>query len=497
MQLRAISAVAGLDAAKERRIASSCGDLDNPAHCRDYYIAGGDLSLTAPGLAALGAALTGSGGVAAWVDQAVNGLAGNNGPVAQALAGVETILAPLLGDSGLTVRLGSNVENSLDRIVNQPLTDGVVRIDLATGRITVDLEELLGIQLHKLPPNTELLTPELINDVATRVAGLLQELPGQVQAALTSALNVVTLSIEGSVCAVGTGDDCSLAGVLDPTTNLPVTLPDLASVIGDGGVIDPEDLKVLEPVLGGLLDLSQDPLSVLSTSGPDQSIAAAAVTGLRVSVDAGGTLAQVLDGTATAVVTLESPAGEATLDIEDAVLDAIAVPITTALSADNAALDAAVASVTGAITQALAALAPGLAPLTDFASLRVNVQEAGPVAGSFREVALRLTLGQAAGSGGLATLDLARAQVGPNALPAQVEQPPVVEPPAEQPPLEEPPAEEPPTTKPEEGQHITVLPAAGAPDVMPLAFLGGLMMVAGTGLLLAGRRTIPVMQRKA
>lgn len=413
LTLRGISAVAALDAAAAGGPAPRCADLSDPAHCRDYNIASGDLSLTAPGLGALAAALTGPGGAAATVDQAVHALAGNTGPLAQALAGTNSSLAPLLGNNALSVTVTSNVEDSLDSIVSRPLSDGVVTVDLSTGRVTADLEGLLGVQLDDLPPNTELITAELFEELAARVTSLLRTLPGLVESALTDAVRAASVSIAGTLCAPGsTGAEC---------TN---TLPLLGTDVGSG-----------------------------------------------VFVSVAGSLGDVIAGTAASSVTVKAAGVETALPATT-VLSALATPINSSLLADGAAVDTAVAGVDAALTTALDALAPVFSQLAGLVSIMVNVQEAGSVPGSYREVALRLTLAGAAGPGGLATVDLARVQVGANALPTtdEEERPEVARPPVE---VDE---------EPDNLGTAATLPETGGPQSL-LGLTAALMIAAGAGLM--------------
>jgi hypothetical protein len=403
--LRGISAVAALDAASKDDVAKTCTDLADPQQCRDYTIAGGNLVIDAPGLATLASLLGGTGPVATSVDSAIAQLTGNNGALAQVLAGLNPALAPVAGSSGLTVTVTSDVAGALTTVTQTPISDGVVSINLSTGKISVDLEKLTGTSLDNLPPNTEIISGALLTDLVHRISALLNEVPATVLDAVTTALDAAKLTIAGDVCVV--------------------------------------------PGLPG----------------------ASCLTGINVDVK--GTLAQVKAGTATTTLAVRV-LGAAVAVPTSTLLTGLTGPINTALATATSTatittpVTTAVASITGA-------LAPALSALTGVISLRANVQEAGPEAGSYREVAVRASLL----GGQLATVDLARAEVGANLLGTQAEQPAVTETPGAQPG----------TTQPGANRPGTTLPDTGAPPDAPLALLGALLLLAGAGLVRRSRVT--------
>ncbi len=229
VQLQAITGVAAADASAKSAPAKRCADITDPKNCRDYQIAGGRLNLSAP---ALGTLVTALNGATTQLDTAVNGLTGSNGALTTALgdgqdallssSALSTLLAPLhlqasdfTGGTGLTVSVNSDLTGALDGILASKLSDGVVTIDLKAGTITVDLDKLMrastGTGLGDLAPNTEILSSKVLSDVSKRVGVLLGSLADSVNTELTSALGAVQVSIGGSLCAIGTGPDCSNA----------------------------------------------------------------------------------------------------------------------------------------------------------------------------------------------------------------------------------------------------------------------------------------------
>lgn len=408
IRLRALSAVAGLDGSRERGPAITCTDLSDPAHCRDYTIAGGELTLSAPVLGDLASAVT---GIAGQLDAALAGLESDlEGAVDSALSGVSGVTPALAGVIDVNADIEANTAAALNGVVSNELSDGVVTIDLASGTITADLEALSGQALDNLPPNTEILSAALLEELAERVAALLATVPDLVESALTSVLSAASVSITGGACVAGAGDECIVPGV-DLGTGFSA---DISGALGD---LDDATIDLMLKVAG-------------------------------VELPVGGT-----------VTTLRT---------------ALAAAVTAELG-NGALVDTVTSGLVTVVSQVATALAPALEALNDLVSLLANVQEAGTVAGSYREVALRVTLGSAAGATGIAQVDLARVEVGPNALGTEVARPA-------------------PTLPGSAGAPGTpsteTLPNVGAPDSLITA-TGGILMLATGVLLLTRRRIIP------
>ena len=410
IRLRALSAVAGLDGSREQGPAITCADLSDPVHCRDYTIAGGELVLSAPVLGDLTSAVT---GLTAQLTAALAGLETDlESAVESVLSGVTGVTAPLAGVIDVSADIDANTAAALDGVINTELSDGVVTIDLASGTITADLEALSGRALDNLPPNTEIMSAALLEELAERVAALLATVPSLVESALTSALSSASVSITGGACVAGTGDDC---------------------------------VQELVP-------------------GTD--------TGTGFAVDISGTLGDLDDATIDLMLKVagtELPVGPVVTQLRTA----LAAAVSAELGGDL--VDTVTAGLLTVLNQVTTALAPALEALNDLVSLLANVQEAGTVAGSYREVALRVALGAAAGATGIAQVDLARVEVGPNVLGTEAARPA-------------------PTLPGSAGAAGTpsteALPNVGAPDALITA-TGGLLMLATGVLLLTRRRIIP------
>ncbi|MGO3146444.1 MAG: IPT/TIG domain-containing protein, partial [Leucobacter sp.] len=310
---------------------------------RDYSIAGAKLNTSVPAIGGLVGTLVGPGGVASTVDDAVAGLTGPNGALAEVIGTLNTALLPLVGNDALAVAISTDVSGALNEVLDAPVGDGVITIDLRTGTVEADLNALLastpsGNGLNNLDPNQEILSPEVINALVDRISSVLGTVPTLVQSALTNTLNAAQLTV---------GANVSLLGV-----------------------------------------------------------------GVIVNVD--GTLAEVAAGTATAGITLDLPVlPDITIPV-NTILSALTTPINDALFGPDGVVSTTVPTVQTAVTGITTPLRPVFLLLNEIVSLQGNVQE--DAGGVYDEIALRLTVGDLLGDGGIATAELARATVGPNAM---------------------------------------------------------------------------------
>jgi hypothetical protein len=322
---------------------------------RDYSVAGGTVSLQLPAITGLQTALTGDGGVASTVDAAVATLAGPDGLLAGALATLDDALAPIVGAPGLNVTVTADVDQALETLLDTPVGDGVVTVNLRTGAVSADLNALLadttGRGLNNLLVGEEVLSGPVLTNLINRVGSVLETVPQLVTTALTTALDAAVLDMSGTVCVVGTGETCTTDGV-------------------DAG------------------------------------------TGITIAIE-DQTLADVVDGTATAPVTLKVAGLEIPV-LPGTLLGVLATPITDALLGPDGVVNTVVPTVTDAVDGVVTALDPAVGLLTGLVSLRGNVQpDNGPV---YSQEAFVLTVGDVLGDGGVSTLVLARAEAGPNAL---------------------------------------------------------------------------------
>ncbi|WP_022882735.1 choice-of-anchor G family protein [Gryllotalpicola ginsengisoli] len=244
---------------------------------RDYGIASLGLGVDAPPLATLvptvDSAVDG-------LNATVNGLVGSNGAIATALNGLTTsVLGSLLSTLGVkvsstTVSISNlDLAGAVDPLLTEPLSDGVVTIDLSTGHIYADLAALMDHPdgLNDLDPNTELaLDADVVNALVGRVESLLNTWTTSVTDALTTAIKNATLvahvsvaltSVLGNVGSVEIGLNASVGDIIAgtvPTSAVTATFSLPLGISLDAGTLVSGLISGLSttvaPLLQGLLD---------------------------------------------------------------------------------------------------------------------------------------------------------------------------------------------------------------------------------------------------
>jgi hypothetical protein len=247
------------------------------------------------------------------VDTAVAGLVGPTDSIATTL---QSRLTTLLGSLGLgsyaaSVSVtGLDLHATVDPLLTQKLTDGVVTIDLSNGQVAVDLATLLGgvDGLNSLAPNTQLVIDAAVaNAVVSRVGALLDTWTTTVLAALTAAIRAATLSIAITarvqvaaidVIQLAISGAVGLGSVLDGTATLAVT-PTLLPIapLVQGTV----DAALLVLGLGSLATIASGLVSPLATGllAPVTSLLETTLVGLVTTL--GATLATVTAPLVTAL----------------------------------------------------------------------------------------------------------------------------------------------------------------------------------------------------
>ncbi|WOF22674.1 choice-of-anchor G family protein [Microbacterium betulae] len=243
----------------------------------EYVVAGADLYLSSPLVATLQTSITDAVSlVGTTVDTAV----GEGGVLDTALGGLETTINSTLGALGLVTVEGptlqvndfdSALDTAVATIITEPLFDGetaddsIVVIDLESGLVTVQLENLVDGGLNGQDPNTEVLSSEAVSAVTTAVSDALGSVTGKVTEAVTEVLDLtgVLISLDVDVSAdlgilIGTIPVASGAVTID------TTLGQLAGTDTTDPVID-ADLSVLDglsdvPGIGALIDTIVNPL---------------------------------------------------------------------------------------------------------------------------------------------------------------------------------------------------------------------------------------------
>ncbi|MDZ8201273.1 choice-of-anchor G family protein [Microbacterium sp. SSW1-59] len=237
-----------------------------PAVTRDYGIASLGLVIDAPVIGALtGGVTTGVGELEA----AVAALVGQDGLISQTLRTNLDLVVPGVTAASLTGTVeitGLDLNAVVAPFLGITLDGNGFTIDLANGRILVDVEHLTG-SLNNAGPNTELvLNAAVINDIIAEAGVLLDAWVQDVTDALRDAIRDAQLTIDLSttVSAIGLELasvtlvlDATIGEVLDGTATIAVTATAL------GGL--PATIDILLGAAG--LPTLSDILSALTGSG--------------------------------------------------------------------------------------------------------------------------------------------------------------------------------------------------------------------------------------
>lgn len=354
-------------------------------------------------------------------------------------------------------------------VLNSPLLATLVAtIDSALGTIgaAVDSAVNSGAVTSVLSAVTSLLsTLDTVLPGLSVVSNTLSvTISTDLQSALSSALGQ-TLS-DGVVSVdLATGDITvdldALVGGLD---HLPPNTHVLSStVIND---LISRVLALLDGLTSQLATLvtnALDAVHVTISGGICLLFVVSCTAGLDIGYD--DTLGNLVGGAATLTVTgtgLLSLVGPVLTTVLGTVQSALATAtgplLTTALSSLTTATGPAVSTLT-------TALDPVLSLINSLVDLEVNVQEPGATAGTFREVAARLSLG----SGTIATVDLARAEVAAQTSSA--------------PPATSGGSTNPPTSTLHVNSGLGASATAARYSVWPWGVLGGLLLAVAGGLV--------------
>lgn len=268
-----------------------------PVVQRDYGIAGLDVVVDAPAVGALTGAVT--AGVAD-LEDAVAALVGQNGLIAQTLRTNLALAVPGVAAASVTGTVtisGLDLDATIAPFLDLTLDGNGFTIDLASGRILLDIERLSG-PLNNADPNTELvLDASVVNDIVAEAGILLDEWSTDVTDAIRAAIRGAQLeiSLTTSVSAVGftlasvaITLDASIGDVVDGNATISVAataagglpgtintllglagLPNLTSILsllnGSGGALTTALVNLLTTELINRVTTLGATLSALST----------------------------------------------------------------------------------------------------------------------------------------------------------------------------------------------------------------------------------------
>lgn len=388
LSVGAVSAVAGLDGCS---YAWTGGTPTEAQLTRDYLISSLTADLTSPEVAGLFSA---TGSVTSLVSTSTAAAFGTNlgsgtaetgvanagvsalgaavttsltSAVSSALAFSLSLLGANLTVDSTASQLASSAVISVDlapvtTLLSGTTTDGVVTVNLANGRVSVDIGALSG-GLNTRSANTELLTDTQVLDITTRVNTLLQARISAITAALTSALDAATVAVNLTVMVKALGID-----VLQVQAGYSGTLAQF--------------------VAGGPVTRTGPTVSVLGTGAVQTLLVNAGLAGL-----VQGLLGTITTTTSAVLTTTEALAYDALLGAQ----------LTTLLGTAN-----------GLLATAMGVLSPSLVALGNLLAITVNVQPDqaptnAPLTGEFSVSALRIA------ATGILDLRFATASVGANA----------------------------------------------------------------------------------
>jgi hypothetical protein len=324
------------------------------------------------------------------------------------------------------------VRSAVESLLRDAYGDGTVRFNLEDGTVSVDLDAVHGGTLNNLPPNTELLSADVMGPVLNRIADTVDTLADQIVDRVRAALGDATVSVTAGL------DLLTSQGTTQQEVCQLIDVPILGDVLGEDGLVD--DLLGGGGLLGGgtdggLLGGGGGVLGGLLGKGIAQGATGKDIIGwttetvcqlvdvalpsLQSTVDVrvDGTVDDLIDGTAstaTANVSLLGGTVNAALNT-GLVVDAIGDGLLDGLFGDDGTIDGLIEALdSGLVLPAETGLlgdASVYDVLTDVLSVRVNVQETATTdTGSmFTQTAVRISA-----LGGVGSLDVAAATVGPN-----------------------------------------------------------------------------------
>jgi hypothetical protein len=365
-----------------------------------YSLSGLKLNFTSPAIAGLGDK------VAASLDPVttqLNSLGGATGGLAQAVNSVTTGVNPLLNVVGANATVNAKVTTDLDAAL-EPLLTGTygnngVSYNLKTGAVSVDLATLLDGKLNSEPVGTEVLSDAVIKEILQGITSTVTTLSDQIKAKAENALKNANVNVDVALDA--------------STAQAPLTSKVCTN--GTGATSSPVSGGLLGGLLGGTVGTGKvgDLLcSTTTKSLPDLN------TSLDVNVQ--GTVDQIVNGNAPqATAKLNLLGAPASINANN-IVSKLGTTLTNRLLSTNGAvgqLDSSLESklVTPAVSGLLGTgSGDGVSvtnALTKALSVTLNNQDTD--AGVFTETALRISALPAT-AGGLATVNLAAAAVGPN-----------------------------------------------------------------------------------
>ncbi|MGV8852487.1 MAG: choice-of-anchor G family protein [Rhodoglobus sp.] len=116
---------------------------------------------------------------------------------------INRILDPLLGVVGssaeVKVVIDADAQNTVSSLLIGQYGNGAVSFNLETGVVLVHLETLLGSDLNDLPPNTELLTDAVVNQILNGITETVGTLADDIVDLVESALRNARVGVSANL----------------------------------------------------------------------------------------------------------------------------------------------------------------------------------------------------------------------------------------------------------------------------------------------------------
>lgn len=281
LEVGAVGSIAELDGCAATWDQEALADELN----REYLVAGLDLAYTSDLVSGLGTSLATTLDT---LETTLNGLLTAQVPptaISSLTSSLTGVLGPIagvsLGDDPVTASVSGVI--NLDPVVallTNDLSDGVVTINLASGRVNVDLAALLGESyedsdgLNGRDPNTSVLQPDVINALLVRISNVLNAfITGPVEDAITTAIYDTEVTVE-----LGAHLDATVSVVVLGTLTVPNVVNVTSTISGKIGgfigvpgysastastsvaLLDNDENAVVVTALNGLLTLITGPI---------------------------------------------------------------------------------------------------------------------------------------------------------------------------------------------------------------------------------------------
>ena len=348
-----------------------------------YSLAGLTLNFTSPAIGGLDSKVSSS--LAPVVAQ-LGSLNGANGALAGSVNSVVTGINPALSILGAKATVNASVSADLDAAIKPLLTgtygnDGV-SINLQTGTVSVDLATLLGGKLNGEPAGTQVLSDTVVNQILNKITQTVSTLADQVKNKVVNVLDNAQVNVDVALDQ-STPQAPVVSKVCSPDTS--------GGLLGGlvGGLLCKTTTKLLPDLQTSLGVHVHGTVAQIIGGHASQATASLKLLGLPVSVDVN----HILSGLDSTLNTHLLDSTSAVSQLGSSLTTKLVDPAVTALTGSNASVGTALKS-----------------------ALSVTLNNQGKNAdGTFTETALRVqAIPGLSATGGLATINLASATVGPN-----------------------------------------------------------------------------------